>query len=218
MIRGFDCVNPDFCIHVLGNVNSLFAALHRISIGLQGFGCVAFEIGLFCVEEDRALLDLHESAWHEAAYRNDVDILAQLIEQGQDIEEKVYDDVDTVVQVTALMIAAERGNVEAVRFLVQAGADLENQNEYGGTALMCAAYRALIEMVTLLIDLGANVNVSTSATALNCAVQSEDVETVKVLLDRGAQVDLKDESGMNALNWAENIDHEGIRELLLRAV
>ena len=55
------------------------------------------------------------------------------------------------------MIAAYSGNVECVRMLLAAGADV-NAAYDGWTALMSAASKGKIECVKLLIDAGADLN------------------------------------------------------------
>ncbi len=62
---------------------------------------------------------------------------------------------------TALHCACWKGHLEAVRFLVQAGANLQahNTNDHWGTTPLCAAEHAnRAEIATLLIEAGADVN------------------------------------------------------------
>ena len=60
--------------------------------------------------------------------------------------------------VTALMLAADRGNTDVVRRLIEAGADIHARSHDGRTALMEAAgsLENQVEMVTMLLDAGAD--------------------------------------------------------------
>ncbi|PIK43862.1 putative KN motif and ankyrin repeat domain-containing protein 1-like [Apostichopus japonicus] len=52
---------------------------------------------------------------------------------------------------TALMLAVSRGKVRMVQLLLQAGADVNVQDEDGSTALMCASEHGHLDIVKLLI-------------------------------------------------------------------
>ena len=61
---------------------------------------------------------------------------------------------------TALMEAADEGHVEVVRLLLESGADINTQEDYGNgaTALMEAAGNGHVEVVRLLLENGADTN------------------------------------------------------------
>lgn len=52
---------------------------------------------------------------------------------------------------TALMLAVSHGNIDMVQMLLDAGADINIQDEDGSTALMCAAEHGRIDIVKLLL-------------------------------------------------------------------
>jgi ankyrin repeat protein len=105
-----------------------------------------------------------------------------------------------VSQSTALMIAAEADQSEAVRFLVSAGADLQMTDKYGMAPLHYAAKADAIGAVRELVRLGADMNqeVQSAATGsrrcsviltpLDFAARRGAEATVNVLLDAGATV------------------------------
>jgi len=52
---------------------------------------------------------------------------------------------------TALMLASSRGRDDVVEMLLEAGADVNAQDDDGSTALMCAAEHGAISVVKLLL-------------------------------------------------------------------
>ena len=69
---------------------------------------------------------------------------------------------------TALIPAAERGHVETVRTLIEAGVDLDHVNRLGWTALLEAIVLSdggekHQQIVRLLVNAGANVNLADGA-------------------------------------------------------
>ena len=64
-----------------------------------------------------------------------------------------------------LMFAASSGNLNMVQCLVENGANLDIQNEYGWTALMRATMENHIDIVRYLLDKGADVNMKTNVSS-----------------------------------------------------
>ncbi len=101
---------------------------------------------------------------------------------------------------TPLMQAAAFGSLEAMRLLIDKGADVNARSSAGATALMWAV--ADLAKVRLLIDRGADVNaVSESGrTALHLAAMSDNsAPIVQLLRSRGAKADAVDKEGMTTL-------------------
>lgn len=96
---------------------------------------------------------------------------------------------------TALMIAVETGNKDAVEILLDHGADVDKQTilRTRRTPLQYAAELGNLEMVRLLICHGANVNGPPASrgggTALQFAAISGNCNTAAELLRQGAQLD-----------------------------
>lgn len=60
---------------------------------------------------------------------------------------------------TRLHIAANRGDIQTVKLLIEAGADVNATDRFGDTALHNAANMGHIKVVKLLIDAGADINI-----------------------------------------------------------
>ena len=101
---------------------------------------------------------------------------------------------------TPLMQAAAFGSIEAMRLLLDKGADVNAKSSAGATALMWAVTD--LAKVRLLVDRGADVNaVSESGrTALHVAAMSDNsAPIVQLLRSRGAKADAVDKEGMTTV-------------------
>jgi len=106
--------------------------------------------------------------------------------------------------VSALMYASKYGQLEAVKLLLQAGANIDLQEGHGRTALMYASMNGYLETVKLLLQEGANIDLQDKwgRTAPMYASRNGHLETVKLLLDKGATIDLQNSFGWTALMYA----------------
>jgi hypothetical protein len=89
-----------------------------------------------------------------------------------------------------LLAATRKGDLAAVKALLDRGVSVNSKSPYGSTPLFFACDRGHVEIVKLLIDRGADVNVEDTfyhATALTWALQKNRPEIVKLLLDHGAK-------------------------------
>jgi len=101
--------------------------------------------------------------------------------------------------------AAERGDKNAVRWLLQQGADIDGAQGDGTTALHWAAFNDDLEMANLLIAAGANVKATTREGAippLFMACQNGNAAMILALLKAAAQADSVKENGTTALMMA----------------
>lgn len=118
---------------------------------------------------------------------------------------------------TPLMVAAERGNDEIVRILLDAGAAIEAAVD-GGTALYIAAQQGHTSIVRLLLERGADVEPVmklSNVTALYIASQQGHTSVVNLLLDRGAQIGFVDPGGYTPLHVAASFGRQSTVDLLL---
>ena len=163
----------------------------------------------------------------EAARKNEVAKIKQLLEAGADINE-----VDSEGH-NGLHIACAEGNIESVKFLLEQkniqlkgrrgftpyhravqynqvqvlGYLLENNiqllnatNDIGVTPLHWSAVWGSIDCLKLLLEKGAHINSrqSNGQTALHCAVLHSQIECISELLNKGCDVIIKDNEGKTA--------------------
>ncbi len=107
-----------------------------------------------------------------------------------------------------LLKAAREGNIEAVKTLLDKGADINTKTNdiFGNTALMEAVVNEDIDMVKLLIEKGADINMKYLGgfTALIYTVsgrtgKGKNYIIAKLLIEKGADVNAKDDKGQTAL-------------------
>jgi ankyrin repeat protein len=157
-------------------------------------------------------IDGRTPIYQAASMANAVPVLRLLLDRGADPNSK------TLIGMTPL-IAASRGNIEAMRLLIDRKADVNARNGAGGTALMAAAQTGRPQAVRLLLEKGADPNVRTkrNETALADAATAGNEEVVKLLLDRGADVNVQDIRGYSPLLYAAGSDTmpAGVVKMLL---
>lgn len=91
----------------------------------------------------------------------------------------------------ALLCAAENGDAEKVKGLLESGADVNAESRYGQMALHLAAIEGHADIVIILLKGGADVNAKTASfdqTPLHVAVSAGRLEVVKALLDNDADI------------------------------
>jgi uncharacterized protein len=116
---------------------------------------------------------------------------------------------------TPLIIACYRNQVEAAKFLLSRGAEV-NAPSPEGPVILGACYKGNIELTRLLIDNKADVNAANAAgtTALMYAALSGNVDLVKLLLNHGAKKNAEEKSGKTALSYAKMNGSEKMIDLL----
>lgn len=128
---------------------------------------------------------------------------------------------------TALLVAVNARDVECVKLLIAARADVNLSDKYGTTPLMEASKKGTDLFVAntsknrttiakALIEAKADIHAVTpeGVTALLFAAATGDTETVRLLLMRGADKTAADAKGRNALYYAQKNKHKAIVELL----
>lgn len=132
-----------------------------------------------------------------AAHRGYTSIVELLLDHGATLE------VSDSVGLSALYWATSENEVEIVRLLLSRGADA-NRGVDGSTALHSAITNNQPEIVELLLEHGADVNSAEgnlSHLPLIRAVSSFNADMVRLLLAKGADINVRDENGLNVLDW-----------------
>lgn len=113
-----------------------------------------------------------------------------------------------MVAATTLFAAADRGDLDMVKFLVERGANLEIASEGGSYAYEWSPiYAAVVsgheEIVKYLLDHGANPNHgrNTGRTPLHAAAEKGHLRVVQYLVDHGADIDLNGTFSIGKHYW-----------------
>jgi len=114
---------------------------------------------------------------------------------------------------------ARRGNLPAVRALLESGEDVNKRDPQGQTALHLAAYFDRPVTLKALIEAGADVNAHDSSkgnTPLYFAAQEDNPMIVMELIKAGADVNLARPNGATPLHMAAQQGHESCVVALIR--
>ncbi|MCP4310410.1 MAG: ankyrin repeat domain-containing protein [Bacteroidetes bacterium] len=84
---------------------------------------------------------------HTATFLGDLDAIRQHIAAGSDLNER-----EPSMNSTPLIAAAVFGKTEVAKELIEAGADVDIQNNQGSTALHSAAFLCRTEIVKMLLE------------------------------------------------------------------
>lgn len=119
---------------------------------------------------------------------------------------------------TVLAWAASAGDLDRVRALIEAGANVNLKDPQGWTALVLAADMGYTNVVEALLKAGADANQEgpPGSTALMRAAYFGRLETVRVLIP-AADVNHRNKNDITALTLARWACHPGIVEALTRA-
>ncbi|KAF7801674.1 ankyrin-3 [Senna tora] len=119
---------------------------------------------------------------------------------------------------SAVMVTALKGHVEAFRLLVFAGADVKLQNKCGETAISLSELNQnhdLFEQVMLEFALEEEGSRNAGFHALHCAARRGDLDAVKLLTNKGYDVNVPDGEDYTPLMLAARGGHGSICELLI---
>ena len=91
---------------------------------------------------------------------------------------------------TALMFAAQIGDLSRVKALSDNGAEINAETKVGFNAFLFAVHSGDLEVIRHFLELGSDINHQTrvGSTALMFASYLGDLDTVHLLLDKGADV------------------------------
>lgn len=149
------------------------------------------------------------------SYRLSAELVQLLVDSGVNMDPN-----SLFRAVQSLRTAGEKSEVPKVMsILIDAGADVNKQDQTGFTVLMAAAFEGYNQLVDILLRSGAEINASMESgrTALTLAVSMGHTETVRLLIEAGADLETIDKSGNTPLMIAKSKGFEEIVELLKEA-
>ncbi len=123
---------------------------------------------------------------------------------------------DHAAHITPLMIAANTSSLDAVKLLVQAGAELGAKDKKGRTALTYAK-EAKFKRVVAYLEKVYEKQDAAGALTLREAVATGTVYRVKALLEAGADLEQSDEHGQTPLMFAVAAGHVELVKMLCAA-
>jgi ankyrin repeat protein len=146
---------------------------------------------------------------HDAALNGDIERVRELLEQGDDPNEK------NIKGQTPLHLAAYMERLNLIPILIDAGADINAKDDFGKTPLHSAAeWNDDASTTELLIQNRADVNAKDSSgkTPLYYTIayytiaykaKNNRLKMIKILLENGADPNIPDDQNVIPLQWAE---------------
>jgi len=121
-----------------------------------------------------------------------INILHRILHAGANINGSAQNGGPPLALATSGPEKMDSLRMDAIRILVQAGADVNLSGGNSLTPLQCAAASGNMEIVNYLLEAGADVNAITSddVTALGAAANAGDIQIVRRLLQAGAEINL----------------------------
>eukprot|EP00252_Welwitschia_mirabilis_P004722 TRINITY_DN15015_c0_g2_i1.p1 TRINITY_DN15015_c0_g2~~TRINITY_DN15015_c0_g2_i1.p1 ORF type:complete len:461 (-),score=133.94 TRINITY_DN15015_c0_g2_i1:57-1439(-) len=152
--------------------------------------------------------ELGTTALHHAAATDNTALIELLLAKGVPID--IASDAGT-----PLIWAAGHDKPEAVKTLLDHGADPNAETDDNVTALLSAAAAGSLGSVELLVKAGAHVNVHAGgATPMHIAADNGNVKMITCLLDAGADPNTTDEENLKPIQVAAAKGNRAIVEIL----
>lgn len=144
-------------------------------------------------------VNISSNPWFLAATTGAIKDLETALASGADVNARERDN-----RYTPLHTAAMADNDQAVKFLLQHGADPDIVDEDGRTALMMALYNGRSSTSLTLAQSRANLELRdrNRTTALMFAARRGQIDAVRAMIARGVSLDLQEKSRMTALMYA----------------
>jgi ankyrin repeat protein len=145
-----------------------------------------------------------------------IDIVRLLLRIGVDPRSEIQVGYSAV---PILSVICRDGDVRSVMTLIEAGAQINQEDAGGATPLIWAATGGNAEVVKILLDRGAHVDAKAAwgQTALMMAAARGSIPIVTLLLDAGADIEAETDDGETALSLARKAGNETLVEMLEKA-
>ncbi len=144
-----------------------------------------------------------------AIWHNDQCLINLLYDNGVDIDAR-----DKCLGQTALCFAAKTNQVDSAKFLLQLGAELDTQDDYGDSPLFLSIHGKSPDTTQLFVEAGANFGLRNKCgqTILHHAAKFGTEATLRALGSRGVSgvdVHVRDKERLTAEELFKQIKHEG---------
>jgi protein-serine/threonine kinase len=115
---------------------------------------------------------------------------------------------------TALHWASNNGHFDAVKILIENGANLEAKTTFGRTPLHLCSMRGQIDIIKILLENKANVSSVDKEfnTPVHYACEHGYLEIVKILLDFMPDLTSKNNAGLTCIDVANNVEVRNLFE------
>ncbi len=137
---------------------------------------------------------------HDAARGGNMDEVKKLLAENPD-QLQLPDSNGT----TPLLCATIEGHADLVKYLVEAGADINAVNNRRSNALQLAAYFGHVELIEYFLEKGFNINGPSDAafTPLTFSIMTNKPDAAKYLIEHGADQNIADRTyGGYPFHWA----------------
>jgi len=153
-------------------------------------------------------------AIHEAAKNGDVESIKSIL-----AEDPSQLNTQDWLGYTPVNWAANRGQWDAMIFLIEAGADVNAPGLDGCISLHAACNHDHPDMIALLLDKGADQSWKNAwgNIPLHVAAQDGCPKVVALLIARGADINAVSDEGWTPLHYARKCDHPEVTEILIEA-
>jgi uncharacterized protein len=194
-------------------------------IGAEGKWCIVSEetkkasLGfVFC--KDLKYLDLESKITPQSVEK--MALTAPLVEGQGPLNAGASDKKGNILSsayLGSLLQAVWKGDISAVKELVEKGVDPNAQTRLGTRPLHVASKKRETEITSMLIASGADVNSKdqNGKTPLMEAASAGQPANAQVLLSAGANINAVDEKGFTALMWATMVGSPEVIEVLLES-
>ena len=118
----------------------------------------------------------------------------------------------------ALYLSVKHGPTDAIKLLLDNGADINITDAAGWSALHFAAANGHVDVAQSLLKYKANAEAKDNDgwSALHLAAKCGSANSIKLLLDHGAHINTKDDEGWSALHFAAINNHTEATQSLLK--
>ena len=113
--------------------------------------------------------------------------------------------------------ACEKGDIQAVKQHLDAGADVNDKDDNGFTPLIYTCGEGHVELSEFLIEKGADMHAKAgypSSSPLHAAASENYEEIAALLIIKGADVNMKKDDSETPLDWAEEEKNADLADLL----